>query len=51
LQRISDNASTLSRNYEEELRRVLAPVFFTFADIKIKQKKKKKRCEEKKIII
>lgn len=24
LQRISDNASTLSRNYEEELRRVLA---------------------------
>jgi rRNA maturation RNase YbeY len=51
LQRISDNASTLSRNYEEELRRVLAHGILHLCGYKDKTEEEEKRCEEKKIII
>lgn len=51
LQRISDNASTLSKDYEEELRRVLAHGVLTFQDTKTNPQKKNSSCEAKKIFI
>ncbi|PTT19897.1 rRNA maturation RNase YbeY, partial [Chryseobacterium sp. HMWF028] len=42
LQRISDNASTLSRDYEEELRRVLAHGILHLAGYKDKTEEEEK---------
>lgn len=47
LQRISDNASTLSRNYEEELRRVLAHGILHLAGYKDKTEDEEKQMRNK----
>ncbi len=47
LQRISDNASSLSRDYEEELRRVLAHGILHLCGYKDKTEEEKKQMREK----
>lgn len=47
LQRISDNASTLSREYEEELRRVLAHGILHLSGYKDKTEAEEKEMREK----
>jgi rRNA maturation RNase YbeY len=47
LQRISDNASTLSRNYEEELRRVLAHGILHLCGYKDKTEEEEKQMRSK----
>ncbi|MBT2621483.1 rRNA maturation RNase YbeY [Chryseobacterium sp. ISL-6] len=47
LQRISDNASTLSRNYEEELRRVLAHGILHLCGYKDKTEDEEKEMRRK----
>jgi probable rRNA maturation factor len=47
LQRISDNASTLSKNYEEELRRVLAHGILHLCGYKDKTEEEEKQMREK----
>lgn len=47
LQRISDNASTLSKNYEEELRRVLAHGILHLCGYKDKTEAEEKQMREK----
>ncbi|WBX99617.1 rRNA maturation RNase YbeY [Chryseobacterium gambrini] len=47
LQRISDNASTLSRNYEEELRRVLAHGILHLCGYKDKTEEEELQMREK----
>lgn len=47
LQRISDNASTLSRNYEEELRRVLAHGILHLCGYKDKTEEEEKEMRRK----
>lgn len=47
LQRISDNASTLSRNYEEELRRVLAHGILHLCGYKDKSEEEEKQMRSK----
>ncbi|KAA0129847.1 rRNA maturation RNase YbeY [Chryseobacterium sp. SN22] len=47
LQRISDNASTLSGNYEEELRRVLAHGILHLCGYKDKTEEEEKQMREK----
>jgi probable rRNA maturation factor len=47
LQRISDNASTLSKNYEEELRRVLAHGILHLSGYKDKTEEEEKQMRNK----
>ncbi|MFP3596516.1 rRNA maturation RNase YbeY [Chryseobacterium sp. SIMBA_029] len=47
LQRISDNASTLSKNYEEELRRVLAHGILHLSGYKDKSEEEEKEMRRK----
>lgn len=47
LQRISDNASTLSKNYEEELRRVLAHGILHLCGYKDKTEEEEKQMRRK----
>jgi probable rRNA maturation factor len=47
LQRISDNASTLSKNYEEELRRVLAHGILHLCGYKDKSEEQEKEMRNK----
>jgi len=47
LQRISDNASTLSKNYEEELRRVLAHGILHLCGYKDKTEDEEKKMRKK----
>lgn len=47
LQRISDNASTLSKNYEEELRRVLAHGILHLCGYKDKMEEEEKEMRRK----
>jgi rRNA maturation RNase YbeY len=47
LQRISDNAATLSKNYEEELRRVLAHGILHLCGYKDKTEEEEKQMREK----
>lgn len=47
LQRISDNATTLSKNYEEELRRVLAHGILHLCGYKDKTEEEEKQMREK----